>query len=510
MADYGLIGFFVTLRLLMACLSQTWHVPDETWQSVEIAHRMVFGYGYETWEWTEGIRSYLHPLLFVPGLAWVQALNWDSTRMVILVPRLTQGLVSVIGDLSFVATAQRLASSSDKLQWMVFVYIGNWFVNYCSSRTLVNTLEMNLTSMALYFYAKVLEGRSFSRSTNWSYLILISLSFQIRPTTAILWLPLVLHHCYRVRRRPWKFVSTMVLPAVLTLTLAMGIDSLVYGKWTNVPWNFFQLNVLQDIGSFYGTHPWHWYISQGLPATLTPFIILPFLWSLFQRRLEPLPAKLRPLGMAVTFALIVYSLLPHKEFRFILPLIPILILLIGETRSSTRNPSFVRKAMPALYLLSNVLAVIVLSLLHQRGNMTVMSTVLADPRSVPSGSHVLFLMPCHGTPWQSHLHRSDLELRFLTCDPPLKREPTDAFHPYVDEADEFFRDPKKWLEREIFHSENASTPIPSHLVFFKGLWPEVKALLDKKSFKPCGSFFHSLYFDDSVKINEVWIFCQGE
>lgn len=63
----ALLLTFSTLRLVMAFLSRTWHVPDETWQSVELSHKIVFGNGYETWEWREAIRSYLHPLLFVPG-----------------------------------------------------------------------------------------------------------------------------------------------------------------------------------------------------------------------------------------------------------------------------------------------------------------------------------------------------------------------------------------------------------------------------------------------------------
>jgi hypothetical protein len=26
--------------------------PDEYWQGAEIAHKIFYGYGYETWEWT--------------------------------------------------------------------------------------------------------------------------------------------------------------------------------------------------------------------------------------------------------------------------------------------------------------------------------------------------------------------------------------------------------------------------------------------------------------------------
>ena len=39
----GWLTGVVTLRLASALLSQTTFVPDEYWQSLEVAHRMVFG-----------------------------------------------------------------------------------------------------------------------------------------------------------------------------------------------------------------------------------------------------------------------------------------------------------------------------------------------------------------------------------------------------------------------------------------------------------------------------------
>lgn len=49
------------IRVLSVFLVVTWYVPDEYWQSLEVAHRHVFGYGALTWEWQKGIRSYLYP-----------------------------------------------------------------------------------------------------------------------------------------------------------------------------------------------------------------------------------------------------------------------------------------------------------------------------------------------------------------------------------------------------------------------------------------------------------------
>lgn len=60
--------------------SRTFFQPDEYWQTLEIAHRIVFGYGYRTWEWTSAhpIRSVVHPGLFVPLYAAMQAMGVDA------------------------------------------------------------------------------------------------------------------------------------------------------------------------------------------------------------------------------------------------------------------------------------------------------------------------------------------------------------------------------------------------------------------------------------------------
>ena len=36
------------VRLCMCVLSVSWYVPDETWQSVEVAHNMVYNTGKKT------------------------------------------------------------------------------------------------------------------------------------------------------------------------------------------------------------------------------------------------------------------------------------------------------------------------------------------------------------------------------------------------------------------------------------------------------------------------------
>lgn len=55
------VAVILAVRLLSVFLVQTWYVPDEYWQTLEVAHKHAFGYGALTWEWQKGIRSYLYP-----------------------------------------------------------------------------------------------------------------------------------------------------------------------------------------------------------------------------------------------------------------------------------------------------------------------------------------------------------------------------------------------------------------------------------------------------------------
>ncbi len=95
----AVFALFAALRTFFALVTSTTHVPDETWQSVEVAHAIVFGFGYGTWEWRSGLRTYLYPLLYVPGFSMLKQLGWDEWGdLFVLLPRVLQGLISAVGD----------------------------------------------------------------------------------------------------------------------------------------------------------------------------------------------------------------------------------------------------------------------------------------------------------------------------------------------------------------------------------------------------------------------------
>jgi len=97
-----LFAICACFRILNALAIRTYFNPDEYWQSLEVAYRLVFGTQscviepsvggsladvacYTTWEWhpSLAIRGYLHPLLFAVAYKFLHVLGLDSRWAVV-------------------------------------------------------------------------------------------------------------------------------------------------------------------------------------------------------------------------------------------------------------------------------------------------------------------------------------------------------------------------------------------------------------------------------------------
>lgn len=93
------------------------------------------------------------------------------------------------------------------------------------------------------------------------------------------------------------------------LGLTFLLDRLMYGSWVLVPLNFLKFNFLSAGGDYYGTHKWHWYFTQGF--TVMIFSFLPFSVAGIMQ------SKHWKLSGLIAWVLGLYSVLGHKEFRYL-------------------------------------------------------------------------------------------------------------------------------------------------------------------------------------------------
>ncbi|XP_038970951.1 GPI mannosyltransferase 3 isoform X2 [Phoenix dactylifera] len=423
-------GLSLAFRATNSLLVQTYFNPDEHWQSLEVAHRIVFGYGHLTWEWKRGIRSYLHPLVFALLYKIMAFLRLDTPWFMVKAPRLLQSLFSSFGDL-YMYKLSKLLFDEHVARWAFFCQLVNWFMFFCITRTLSNSLETVLTIMGLYYWLSAsCSLEDVSTASRKLALFIAALACAIRPTSAI----------------TWFYVGMLDL---------VGLQS--------------RLGFL---------------FLEGFSAMLLTF--LPFsIYGIFKSK------KWRLSGL-IAWVLGVYSMLGHKEFRFVLPVLPIALMFAGYSLAVMSKPDFpdpkrrnkycnrwpLRVHLAVLFLImSNVPMALYMSIVHQRGSEDVMFYLSKEAHDGKVKS-ILFLMPCHSTPYYSTLHHN-LPMRFLDCTPSDGKE-------IPDESDRFLMDPAGFAT-DMFGNSSS----PSHIVLFSSEEGSLREFLISHSFREVRRFFHA-------------------
>lgn len=110
-------------RYINAYFTRTYDNPDEYWQGQEVAHNLVFGYGYMTWEWKEKIRSFAHPLTVAIVYKILNFLNLDGTELLVYLPRYFQASLAAVADLSTYTLSKKIFGDSIAFFTVRYIYI---------------------------------------------------------------------------------------------------------------------------------------------------------------------------------------------------------------------------------------------------------------------------------------------------------------------------------------------------------------------------------------------------
>ncbi|OSD08566.1 glycosyltransferase family 22 protein [Trametes coccinea BRFM310] len=455
----------LAIRIGIALATCTFFQPDEYYQSLEVAHHLVFAYGQLTWEWLapNPIRSIIYPALNVPVYWLLKVFHLDGTVALIWGPKLLHGALAACTDI-WLARLTRRVIGERYVNAALFLSFTSFFHGLSLSRSISNSAETSLTTIALSYFP---WDPSLSRWKNEvrKSLLVAALACAIRPTNAVLWVYMYGWLLWKLRKRSSDIVFLLItacFTGALVVLAVTALDSLYYGKVTWTPMNFLFTNA-SSVSLFYGRSPWHYYLSQAIPILATTS--LP--WTLhgtFIAASRTAPAAMRVLLGLVIWTVSIYSLAGHKEWRFIHPLLPSMHVLASKSfidwYQASERPS-THRIFSKLLLMLSIPAICYVTLFHGRAQVAVMHYLrtLSPEASISIG----LLMPCHSTPWQAYLHRPDLaddgKLWALGCEPPLQGQDVQE---YKDQTDVFYESPLEYLKTRFPHHVNVAFP-PSPL-----------------------------------------------
>jgi phosphatidylinositol glycan class B len=133
-----------------------------------------------------------------------------------------------------------------------------------------------------------------------------------------------------------------VVPPIIAGAL---IDYWGYGEWCLVPWNYFDLNILQHRANSFGTSPVWWYFFLMIYADMGFLAPVALLWTVAM-----VVAWVRRPRHIVTWAtlpfFLAHCLVGHKEIRFLFPMALLatffFLLAYAPDEADERRPRFAR------------------------------------------------------------------------------------------------------------------------------------------------------------------------
>lgn len=263
-----------------------------------------------------------------------------------------------------------------------------------------------------------------------------------------------------------------------------SLDTYFHGSFIITPYEFFKFNVMKGVASFYGSHAWHWYFTSGFPAVMGIFTV-PFFLAIGDAIKYWERSKERQILLqSITFTIVILSLLAHKEFRFLMVILPMCLYICTEYMAKwSRSKSQIMIWTVAVVLfISNVIPAVYLGHFHQRAPSKVMDKIATIAKE-KNDMKVFFLMPCHSTPYFSHVH-VNVTMRFLTCEPNLNNKEN-----YRDQAEYFYEAPMSWIRKHL--PVRPIKSLPTHVVLYDTIANRISEFLS--IYKPVEIFEHSDY-----------------
>ncbi|CCC71545.1 hypothetical protein NCAS_0H02350 [Naumovozyma castellii] len=396
MNRYILLPYLIYGLGLIVALQPSYIHPDEHFQSLEILVQKFWHIkGTIPWEFTptDAARSYVPLYLtYGPLFSLLRYVLHVNNPMWILYCARVQNLILYIITFKWslpylVPNCESSLDISSKAELLMMTSYVTWSYQ---THTFSNSIETNLLLIVLsllqILLSKMSEKKNYSQ-VRVSLLLggLISLGIFNRMTfPAFIMLPfLKLFFRFYRHKSHWSSFLVLSLSILLTTSLCILLDTAIYesNEWVITPWNNLKYNF--DISNLesHGLHPWYTHILVNLPQLLGPMII--FLPLILLKTSTTIPT------LSIMSSMVTLSYFKHQEFRFLTPLVPLLLIQLAACiPNSIQQSSFKRSVIRLLWVLFNIIFAVIVGVFHQSGVIQSLSNFSSPSTLEPITTHL--------------------------------------------------------------------------------------------------------------------------
>ena len=312
-----LILLIPLIYLLAALHSVGYHHPDEHYQIVEFAGlKGGWNKGADlAWEYDSQIRPTMQPMLALSVFKHMNVVGFDSPFQLSAGLRILSAIFACFCICCFVRSFLPLIKESYRTAFVLFSFL-LWFLPVISVRFSSETWA----GLTLLLSVAFLNSSDKDNATKRKALfyagigVLWGLCFEFRYQMAIplfglfLWL-------FVVKNEKLSNLFSLISGGAIVVAACFLLDSWYYGDWVFAPWNYFKINIIDDVASNFGVSPWYYYFDEILnrPTPLIGLLIVVALIVFLIRRYRNIVA------WCIIPFLLIHSIIPHKELRFLFP-----------------------------------------------------------------------------------------------------------------------------------------------------------------------------------------------
>lgn len=343
--------FSAVFHLVAVIFSEGFHRPDEHLGMLRYVYFKLGQYPASelSWEFPVMIRNWVQPGFYYLFAKTSYLLGLENPFFITFILRLVS---SSIGFFAMYVTALITLKTFKRknLHQLSFLFMGFlWFFPFIHARATAESFGIYSFIFGFYFLCMNLP----EERLNWSkfklpsfervsiglfpilaagFFIGMAVNFRIpmAPMAAlsVIWLVFI-------ARIKWSQVILFGVGVLISIGFTALCDSWGYETWTYSTYNYLYQEFTHNVSKGFGVDPWYRYISKGFAKGTPPLsliIIVSFIYFWIKK-------PLHWVTLVSSSFFVLHSLIPHKELRYIFPILIFLpwtmAFLIGELKEKS-------------------------------------------------------------------------------------------------------------------------------------------------------------------------------